>query len=677
MFWFPSSSHSPLGLSLVCSLSSIQVEAVSDRMQTAGDGFILLIAGYSERCTACHNVLSELERVSAMILAYFHRENSPKFSWKGRELPQIGLVNCDEVDAAAVRSLGITTVPTLHFFHRPAGNDSRKGDVVMTNLAGPADTAEQIFAAVMHHWYRVEPTMSIESIHDLSGFIRQHGPGIFSDAPVPINSDYSNDEHARITTMMEDVGMDPHVVFLLCQDNLIANTMLRDDFVALASAMSTHRATVYVQVKRCFVELEDDEIPSKQHNNRHRQQQKQQQQQFRGLTVASYLVDREDWSVSYWNSKPSQMSLDEFIVRQATPSVLWFDRIGTAPIAFSRYRKLHAVLIVPLLGTGRINSSDAVRAFRSACRKHRVLGMDKPLANENGTPDPQSLRNDDIVCLVVPDTETRVLTTFGIDIWSPLDEKATIQPSANQNDGETYDGTDARNGRENQDARQTSFRTDDGSMLPLVFITDQRDGRMQRYHLGAAALAGTGEKVDTPEQSIEQFFDSFRKNHLDPEMKTESNNSTRTPAINMYGVRFVTAEGFRTTILERSHDEHCLLYLSSPTCGHCKRFSAVVWNPLALLVNALGWDDRLNVLQIDATKNDLSGEDMGLDPAFLPAVYYFPAGSSPRLSMRYEPTNDRFGDGVGGLDEPFPIIDWIVSLRTGFDEGSLVQKLYE
>jgi hypothetical protein len=249
----------------------------------------------------------------------------------------------------------------------------------------------------------------------------------------------------------------------------------------------------------------------------------------------------------------------------------------------------------------------AVKSLRKACKEARKR------------------RDDDLVCLVIPDTETRVMTYFGIDIWTPLDAKLSI-----------------------------------GMMVPDVLpalMTDQRQNQLRRYYLDAKEI----KKENT---TISRFFQSFWKNQLIPDRKSSSKPLYK----NLHGVEIITGGHFNDAVLQRK-DMHTLLYFHSPTCGHCKRF-ANVWNELARMVHSARWNCILDVMQIDVSENEIV--ELDLNPVYVPAVYYFP--SNNKLNALQFDTKGKFGEGIGRVSDPLEILDWVLSQRL-LDEAELLKLI--
>lgn len=260
------------------------------------------------------------------------------------------------------------------------------------------------------------------------------------------------------------------------------------------------------------------------------------------------------------------------LVQVTTPSLMWLDREMSAPIAFPTLRQVHAVLVVDLhrVAPGEPTLLDhqqraALRRFRRTCQRHQR----NPLLG-------------DVVCLVVPSLDIRVLTTFGLDIWTPMD-LAVSQPAENPNDP---------------------------NILPVLFVTDQRFGGTRRYYLDRDGVTDNHQFAD--------FWSHFWEGSLTPFPKTSGRSRT-----NKAGIRIITEADFDREVLQRlpptessgiedDDDEskgvaagnHALVLFTSPMCGHCRRLLSL-WNQFGRLVQHIGWSSMVTLYQLDVTTDEV------------------------------------------------------------------------
>jgi len=370
---------------------------------------------------------------------------------------------------------------------------------------------------------------------------------------------------------------------------------------------------------------------------------------------------------------PNRDRLVEFMVKTCTPSLLVFDRQATAPIAFAKYRKVHAVLFVDTINalferrqkdTGSINFDDGddfavargvVREFRRVCRRHQRRHFGDVL-------------DADMVCMIVPSTETRVLMTMGIDVW-----------------GSTATAT-------------TERLEDHVDNLPLLLITDQRQGGTRRYYLEIGALcrtadaesSSTGARGDSIDDDMLLFVERFWQGRLQPDVKSDPVGSRTNSA----GVRIVTAESWHDEIFARTANDtatrapkHAMIAFVSPTCGHCKRFN-VLFSRLAEFLRHIKWDSILTLYRMDVTKNELVASNLTV--RWLPDLYYvsLPAGHSNRdgntnrssfdhgkRMVRYDWKDDVGDDGT--INDTIDFMRWFLHIAnlTNLQLQELLSKL--
>ena len=332
------------------------------------------------------------------------------------------------------------------------------------------------------------------------------------------------------------------------------------------------------------------------------------------------------------SSDTAEDDLKNALVGATTPSILWLDRELTAPIAFPLWRKVHAVLVIDLhrgashSGTVALTSLDkrqanALRRFRQTCREHQ-----------------RNPFTEDVVCLVVPSTDIRTLTVFGIDIWTPLDLVAW-KPEEGHSDPE---------------------------FLPVAFITDQRFGGTRRFYLERDGL----EEPD----GFAQFWKSFWEGSLAAFPK--SSPSSRT---NKAGVRIITAIDFQNEILDRSAPtedrKHVLVLFTSSMCGHCRRLVAL-WNQLAHLFQRIGWSSFVELHQMDVSTDELFLDELWNETIrWVPDLIYVSPEDHPRV-VRYAEKDDYGDHVVGGIKSSMDLVDWFLRVAS-LDDDRLAELLLD
>jgi hypothetical protein len=259
------------------------------------------------------------------------------------------------------------------------------------------------------------------------------------------------------------------------------------------------------------------------------------------------------------------------LVQVTTPSLMWLDREMTAPIAFPALRQVHAVLVVDVHRSAPSGPTvldhqqqASLRRFRRICQRHQR----NPLL-------------EDVVCLVVPSLDTRLLSTFGLDIWTPMD-LAVSQPAEDSNDP---------------------------NVLPVLLVTDQRFGGTRRYYLDRDGITDNDQFAD--------FWTRFWEGSLIPFPKTSGRSRT-----NKAGIRIITEADFGREVLQRlppsesfgeEYDDeseeavtgkHALVLFTSPMCGHCRRLLSL-WNQFGRLVQHIGWSSMVSLYQLDGTTDEV------------------------------------------------------------------------
>jgi hypothetical protein len=374
-------------------------------------------------------------------------------------------------------------------------------------------------------------------------------------------------------------------------------------------------------------------------------------------------------------------SLVASTIVHSTPPVIWFDKERMSQLAFPWYRKVHAVLFVDMgsaykgqgsknvhrppwptsldnsteAGLLLFNQQRAIRMFYDAALQHR---MDRPGA--------------DVVFLIVPSSEVRIMTAFGIDIWTPIDEE--LFGSRHSNEGSVM--AEESGYRSSTGDSSYCLNPDKGktrSILPVMMITDSsgRNGmQSSRYYLCSNDIAKNTmtNKGGAIGNFIKSFFDGtigkpFVRSGTDPTSNQAAQDMQNS---NKPNVTVLTGNTFESLVMDRD-DEHTMLLLQSSSCGHCKRFS-IFWNELSSLVQAMNWSSVISVMKLDVSTNDVPHDRVNAWD--LPSVYYFPAHEKDQPIELATPlpgsdSQHSYDEGLTWVTCGYDIVKWMV------DQGKL------
>lgn len=373
-------------------------------------------------------------------------------------------------------------------------------------------------------------------------------------------------------------------------------------------------------------------------------------------------------------------SLVASTIVHTTPTVIWFDKERMSQLAFPWYRKVHAVLFVDMglaykdqgsnnmhrppwpasldnsteAGLLLLNQQRAIRVFYDAALQHR---MDRPSA--------------DVVFLIVPSSEVRIMTAFGIDIWTPLDEELF-----GLRHGDEGNVMAEKSGSSPADSGYCSNpdKSKNRSILPVMMITDSsgRNGmQSSRYYLCSDEIAKN--TITNKGGAIWNFINSFFDGTIGKpfvrsrKVSTSSQTAQDLQSSNKPNVTVLTGNTFESLVMDRD-DEHTMLLLQSNSCGHCKRFS-IFWNELSSLVQSMNWSSVISVMKIDVSTNDVPHDRVNAWD--LPSVYYFPAHEKDQpieLATPSRPDRDpqqSYDEGLTWVSCGYDIVKWMI------DQGKL------
>ncbi|KAL7562787.1 hypothetical protein ACA910_020899 [Epithemia clementina (nom. ined.)] len=526
--------------------------------------------------------------------------------------------------------------------------------------------------------------LHFDSLDQVQYFVCTHFDRLFLSVPykpLPLVGTYK--DHERRQSLLDGASHDDFVVFLQCQnhdqrssvdDAKRVETLYRT-FQQLSHAMFPRQDLLHVSVSDCSKQEEggmpDGSVFVWRYSGHISPSSGQSAQICR-------VASSHQWLAQASREVERKNDLKHFHLVHATPSLLWYDRRLTAPIMLDH--DVQALLFVSMHPfppdfdeqEEEARQVSLVRHFGSLCEEWR---HDQKNSDEIGQFNDQR----EMVCVIVPSTETRLLSTFGVDIWSPLDQHLM----------------DYMEAMASGDVDTDLLRTP--RVLPQLVLLDRRHRRHEhdKSFGSPVRLYRLSEPTD---ESISDFLQDFWHNRLTPEIKTSSLARAASgqedaiadePTINLYGVHKLTGR-YWWNIMKKSANtgsrlssdgmqkrayKHALILFVSPTCGHCQRIM-VMFNQLsAVLGQAPGWRDLLTLFFLDVSTDEIPT----VNPIrWLPDLLY--VGTKPIANMT-SPTaaspvaagaasQDNIGAGMGVDEEASPTVN-----TSSFDseEGTLRQ----
>lgn len=386
----------------------------------------------------------------------------------------------------------------------------------------------------------------------------------------------------------------------------------------------------------------------------------------------------------YSTNEDVMSNLTKFTVIHTTPTVMWFDTSRVAQFAFPAYRKVHAVLFIDLgigheltqiqipVSTTRNDNkwpgtlSHSPEIERLLLDQQRAVQMFYNAAIQYRS---SEHKNEDVVFLIVPSSETRILNTFGIDIWTRLDEALF---GVMNEDGRKSD---------EEDIDEFTCRSDSSPMMPIMAVTDtsDRSGKQaSRYYFCSDDISAPSDVLFENGGAMKSFIDKTLNGTAVQFTRSEWRDLESGDDVipTSSNVTVVTGNTFHSLVMEREA-EHTMLLIKTLHCGHCKRFS-IFWNEFQTIIQALNWSSVINVCKIDVSKNDVPHPNV--DAWDLPSVYYFPAGEkqnpiemAPKYDIDSIDAQYDYDEGLSWVTSGYDVVEWI--LRQGKLDLELLASL--
>ena len=360
-------------------------------------------------------------------------------------------------------------------------------------------------------------------------------------------------------------------------------------------------------------------------------------------------------------------NLTKFAVIHTTPTVMWFDKSRVAQLAFPKYRTIHAVLFIDMaLGHERSKLPSSTNHVQNGWPENLAhspeterLLLDQQRAIEmfyNAALQYRSHhKDDDVVFLIVPSSETRILTTFGVDLWTPLDEAL-------------FGGVEEKKSKSSEEGidHSTTCRSESSPMMPIMVVTDasERIGKQtRRYYICSDDIFAPSDAMFEHGGAMKSFIDEVLDDTAVQFVRSEQRQVSTEHIAMKSNVTVVTGNTFQSLVMERE-EEHTMLLMKQSTCGHCKRFS-IFWNEFQTIIQALNWSSVINVCKIDVSKNDVPHPQ--IDALDLPSVYYFPAGSketpiemTPKYDKDSIDAQYQYDEGLSWVTSGYDVVEWMM-----------------
>mmetsp|Transcript_12534 Transcript_12534/g.14137 ORF Transcript_12534/g.14137 Transcript_12534/m.14137 type:complete len:755 (-) Transcript_12534:3953-6217(-) len=665
-----------------------KLHSIEHNDKISSTGTLILLAFYEPWCKHSVEMIQKLEQVSNLALE--HYKIFVNVTEKNNISPPIiGKMDTSDYEHEELLDFFesfdlVEGLPVLKFILIEHEKDKRtkhrkdNSKRTLIDYVGLSNTTQDIFDAIFHYWFRfvvaddvtnsikdeinseskfndIESTRAIftlPSLDAVKSFVQVYGNDLFH--PVVQDLKYTSErEETYVRELLRDDNdetlSDPYLIFVQCQikkSHTMTDSQPFLEYQKLAQTYMHRRDVAFFRVVSDSCEWIKT---SNTHNDYNwngsiRVLRIPRKKVSNSDTDHSSKLDglhRNNWKDGDLFSTNDILNMTHFVIIKTSPQIIWFDRFSTATLAFPIYRKVHSVLFIdmhtPRLRDGTFNySSPATQQSKYALSQLRNAAYNHS----------QKRSLEDVVFLVVPSTETEIMTTFGIDIWSQMDSDCTTSSLK-----ECY--------------------ISDISLLPMVMITSRResDSYMLRYNLRSELLLQNMSTTVTDKTgAIDHFLSSYFDGKLTHEHKTEPISQQRKLKS---GVEIVTGATFQSLIM--SGRKHTLLQLYAPHCGHCKRFN-IIWNELAKLIKQFNWDSVVNVMKVDVSQNEILHDK--IDVRYIPSVFLFPKDQKDEpIEMKIVGDEESNASNVGGVSDVSLILKWMV--ETGIFDNELLLQLIE
>lgn len=591
-------------------------------------------------------------------------------------------------------------------------------EIYSLDFIGKESTAEEILESFIHYWYRLmvteqsefaaiqrivaddpdqdgeddvivvdlippRPVFTMTSVEEMMMFLKLHASRMLSPRVRQDIWGASKREQDFIYNLMNDaMKEDPLHVFVQCRSysDAITHTLSKqtmesyDEFEELA-LLYLYRKDVafFVVVSETCTWIDDGSTEAAGGNYA-----------TNGIVRVLSIKPSHDTCLGQYEWAPTDLfnpslrtsfqpastndivvfNMADFAIVHSSPSMFWLDRHTTASIAFPTYREIHLVLFIDAHSPRRKDGSydyDSISYLESK----RIINMLHDTAKKHKKDRPSV----DVVFIIVPSTDSQILSTFGMDIWSEIDRECTSRERTTVNEHGTQD----------------ECIVDGIPSLPAAMITTRKESSsyMKVYHLPSEKLTF----IDDGENPLELFLGNVLDDpdSMEPTVKSESlsSNGNIVNTTLSSGIKVATGKTFQSLVL--SSQKHSIVYFYAPTCGHCKRFDTT-WHNLSHLITKMNWDSELDVVKVDISKNEIF---LNANVDSIPAVLFFPKGRKDRpqemilvddlisktgSGKNMQDRKERVENNLGGLSDVTSIVKWVMEML-GSDELKAWKRL--
>ena len=721
-----------LSLTYTSFLESISRDAALDD-GTGSSCTLYLLAVYESDCQCSSDLIQKLENTTQLLQDHFAQLEDNYRLGLSVSMPVVGKVDVkgaikkDDLqllfDIDESPQLKVVMVRHVDVKGDDDGNDEEhdvntEPEIYSLDFIGKESTAEEILESFIHFWNRLmvteqtelaaiqriiaddpgeddddvvvvdlippRPVFTMTSVEEMIGFLKLHASRMLSPSVQDIFGASKREQDFIYNLMNDAMKEDPLHVFVQCRSysdasthTLSKQTMASyDEFEELA-LLYLYRKDVafFVVVSETCKWIDDRSTEAAAAGGNYTTNgivrvlsiKPSHQTNLLRYEWASADVFNPSLRTAFQPASTNDIvvfNMSDFAIVQSSPSMFWLDRHTTASIAFPTYREIHLVLFIDAHSPRRKDGSydyDSISYLESK----RVINMLHDTAKKHKEDRPSV----DVVFIIVPSTDSQILSTFGMDIWSKIDRECTKRERTTVN----------------EHGHEEECIVDGIPTLPAAMITTRKESSsyMKVYHLPSEKLTSIGDGENPLELFLGNLLDDPEA--MGPTVKSESlsSNGNIVNTTLSSGIKLATGITFQSLVL--SSQKHSIVYFYAPTCGHCKRFDTT-WHNLSHLIKVMNWDSELDVVKVDISKNEIF---LNANMDSIPAVLFFPKGRKDRpqemilvddlisktgSGENMQDRKERVENNLGGLSDVTSMVKWVLQML-GSDELKAWKRL--